>query len=77
MLVKISSGIRADLHSFCSEALQKDGVLSGSGTFDLAERIPDLGQAHTAPEPLPDPFMIATEVCEIDSCLQPCARPTS
>lgn len=51
----------------CSEALDKDGVLAGVGSFcadDIASlgRWTELGHARTAPEPLPDPFMLATEV---------------
>lgn len=45
----------------CSEALQ-NGQLSGSGPYDIGDNCLDLGRAYTAPEPLPDPFMIAAEV---------------
>lgn len=52
----------------CSEALQKDGVLSGSGGFSLdnitaTDPWHELRQAHTAPEPLPELLCTATEVC--------------
>ena len=51
----------------CSEALDKDGVLAGVGSF-CADDIVSLGQwtelghARTAPEPLPAPFVLASEV---------------
>ena len=44
-------------------------MLAGIGSF-IADDIASLGQwtelghAHTAPEPLPDPFMLAAEVSE-------------
>ena len=51
----------------CSEALDRDGVLAGIGSFsadDIASlsQWTELGHAQTAPEPLPDPFTLATEV---------------
>ncbi|CAL5218998.1 g753 [Coccomyxa viridis] len=56
-----SSGISSGaFDAFLSEALQT-GQLSDSGAYDLGDRIADLGRAYTAPEPLPDPFMIAAE----------------
>ena len=53
-----------------SEALQKDGILSGSGAFSLDDIAAptawaDLGSTQTAEQALTEPPSPATEVCPV------------